>query len=185
VYIKVSPMRGLHRFKVRGKLAPRFIGPFKILEKRGEVTYQLKLPPQLSDVHDVFHVSQLKKCLCVPEEQLPMEDLDAKEDLSYQEYYVMILKTSERVTRNKKIRMCKVQWSHHTEEEATWEREEELKAEFPRFFLIHPNLEDKIHFKGAGLQHPDFHKEIKLYEKSIRYIDNYVCCIHVIAYFIV
>jgi hypothetical protein len=88
----------------------------------------------LSDVHDVFHVSQLKKCLCVPDEQLPMEDLDAKEDLSYQEYLVKILETSERITQNKKIKMCKVQWSHHTEE-ATWEREEELKAEFPNFFF--------------------------------------------------
>jgi hypothetical protein len=57
----------LHRFKVRGKLAPRFIIPFKILEKRGEVAYQLELPPQLSDVHDIFHVSHLKKCMCVPE----------------------------------------------------------------------------------------------------------------------
>jgi hypothetical protein len=112
-------MRGLRRFKVRGKLTPRFIGPFKILEKRGEVAYQLELLPQLSGVHDVFHVSQLKKCLRVPEEQLPMEDLDAKEDLSYQEYPVKILETSKRVTRNKKIRMCKVQWSHHNEEEAT------------------------------------------------------------------
>jgi hypothetical protein len=120
VYLMVSPMRGLRRFKVRGKLAPRFIGSFKILEKRGEVAYQLELPPQFSDVYDVFHVSQLKKCLCMPEEQLPMEDLDAKEDLSYQEYPIKILETSERVTQNKKIRMCKVQWSHHTEEEATW-----------------------------------------------------------------
>jgi hypothetical protein len=128
VYLKVSPMRGLRHFKIRGKLAPRFIGPFKILEKRGEVAYQLELPPQLSDVHDVFHVSQLKKYLRVPEEQIPMEDLDAKEDLSYQEYPVKILETSERVMRNK------VQWSHHTEEEATWEREEELKAEFLSFF---------------------------------------------------
>jgi hypothetical protein len=102
-------MRGLRRFKVQGKLAPRFIGPFKIFKKRGEVAYQLKLPPQLSDVHDVFHVSQLKKCLRVPEEQLPMEDLNAKEDLSYQEYPVKILETSERVTRNKRIMMCKVQ----------------------------------------------------------------------------
>jgi hypothetical protein len=134
VYLKESPMRGLRRFKVRGKLAPRFIGPFKILKKRGEVAYQLELLPQLSDVHDVFHVSQLKKCLRVPEKQIPMEDLDAKEDLSYQEYPIRILKTSERVTRNKKIKMCKVQWSHHTEDEATWEREEELKAEFPSFF---------------------------------------------------
>jgi hypothetical protein len=115
VYLKVSPMRGLCRFKVRGKLAPRFIRPFKILEKRGEMAYQLELLPQLSDVHDVFHVSQLKKCLRVPEEQLHMEDLDAKEDLSYQKYPIKILEMSERVTWNKKIKMCKVQLSHHIE----------------------------------------------------------------------
>jgi hypothetical protein len=119
VYLKVSPMRGLHRFKIQGKLAPRFIGPFKILKKRGEVAYQLELLAQLSDVHDVFYVSQLKKCLRVLEEQIPMEDLDAKEYLSYQEYPVKILETSERITRNKRIKMCKVQWSHHTDEEAT------------------------------------------------------------------
>jgi hypothetical protein len=98
VYLKVSPMRGLRHFKVQGKLAPRFNGPFKILEKRGEVAYQLEFAPQLSDVHDVFHVSQLKKCLCVPEKQIPMEDLDAKEDLSYHEYPVKILEMSKRVT---------------------------------------------------------------------------------------
>jgi hypothetical protein len=127
-------MRGLHHFKVGGKLAPRFIGPFKILEKRGEVAYQLELLPKLSDVLDVFQVSQLKKCMRVPEEQIPIEELDAKEDLSYQEYLIKILEMTERVTRNKRIRMCKVQWSHHTKEEATWEREEELNAEFPSFF---------------------------------------------------
>jgi hypothetical protein len=134
MYLKVSPLRGLHHFKVRGKLTPRFIGPFKILKKRGEVAYQLELPPQLSDVHDVLHVSQLKNCLRVPKEQLPMENLDAKEDLSYREYPIKILETFKRVTWNKKIKMCKVQWSHYTEEEATWEREEELKAEFSSFF---------------------------------------------------
>jgi hypothetical protein len=63
VYLKVSPMRGFRRFKIRGKLAPRYIGPLKILEQRGEVAYQLELPPQLSNVHDVFHVSQLRKYL--------------------------------------------------------------------------------------------------------------------------
>jgi hypothetical protein len=109
-------------------------GSFKITEKRGEVAYRLELPLQLSDVHDVFHISRLKKCLCVPEQQIPMEDYDAKEDLSYQEYPIRILEMFGRVTRNKKIKMCKVQWSHHTDEEATWEREEELKAEFPSFF---------------------------------------------------
>jgi hypothetical protein len=84
-------------------------------------------------MHDIFHVTQLKKCLRVLEEQIPMEDLDTKEDLSYQEYPVKILETSERVTRNMGIKMCKVQSSHHTEEEVTWEREEGLKVEFPSF----------------------------------------------------
>jgi hypothetical protein len=98
VYLKVLPMRGLQHFKVRGKLASRFIGPFKITEKRGEVAYQLELPPKLSDVHNVFYFSQLKKCLCVPEEQIPMEDLSSREDLSYQEYLINILETSEKDT---------------------------------------------------------------------------------------
>jgi hypothetical protein len=96
VYLKVSPMRRLRRFKIRGKLAPRYIGPFKILEQRGEVAYQLELPPQLSDVYDVFHVSQLRKCLRVPEEQMPLEELTVDEDLTYQEYPVKILDTSEK-----------------------------------------------------------------------------------------
>jgi hypothetical protein len=141
MYLKVSPMSGLHHFKVRGRLAPRFIGPFKIREKRGEVASQLELPPQLFDVH---------------EEQIPMEDRNASEDLSYQLYPVKILETSERVTRNKGIKMCKVQWSHHTEEEATWKREEELKAGFPSFFPIRSNLRDEIPFKGGSFVAPYF-----------------------------
>ncbi len=95
VYLKVSPMRGTRRFKVKGKLAPRYVGPFKIADRRGEVAYQLELPPQLSDVQDVFHVSQLKKCLRVPEEQLPMEELDLEGDLTYNERPVKILDTAE------------------------------------------------------------------------------------------
>jgi hypothetical protein len=85
VYLKVSPMRGTRRFKVKGKLAPRYASPFKIMSRKGEVAYQLELPPHLSDVYDVFHVSQLKKCLQVPEEQLPMEELDLGGDLTYSE----------------------------------------------------------------------------------------------------
>jgi hypothetical protein len=68
IYLNVSPMRGSRRFKVKGKLAPRYVGLFKIFSRKGKVAYQLELPPQLSDVHHVFHVSQLKKCLQVPEE---------------------------------------------------------------------------------------------------------------------
>ncbi|WVZ59125.1 hypothetical protein U9M48_009318 [Paspalum notatum var. saurae] len=134
MYLKVSPMRRLRRFKVKGKLAPRYIGPFKILAKRGEVAYQLELPENLSAVQDVFHVSQLKKCLKVPEEQLLMEELSIQEDLTYTEHPTQILETAERDTKNKVIKMCKVKWSHHTEKEAIWEREDELKAQFPSLF---------------------------------------------------
>jgi hypothetical protein len=119
IYLMVSPMRGTHRFKVKGKLAPRYVGPFKIVDHRGEIAYQLQLPPQLSDVDDVFQVSQLNKCLRVPEEQLPMEELDLGGDLTYSERSVKILDMVERVTSNKVIKMCKVHWSHHTEDEAT------------------------------------------------------------------
>jgi hypothetical protein len=119
VYLKVSVMRGMKRFKVKGKLSPRYIGPFKILERKGEVAYQLELPDNLSDVHDIFHVSQLKKYSRVPEEQLPMEELNVKEDLTYSEYPIRILETSRRITRSKVINMFKVQWSHHLEDEAT------------------------------------------------------------------
>jgi hypothetical protein len=91
IYLKVSPMRGTHRFSVKGKLAPRYVRPFKIIERKGEVAYQLELPPQLSEVHDVFHVSQLKKCLRVPEEKLPMEYLDIGEHLTYSERPIKIL----------------------------------------------------------------------------------------------
>jgi hypothetical protein len=134
VYLKVSPLRGMRRFKVKGKLSPHFIGPFKNFRQVGEMAYQLELPDHLSDVHDVFHVSQLKKCLRVPEEQLPMGELSVQGDLTYTDYPIKILDTLTRVTRNKVIKMCKVQWSHHGEDEATWEREEELRIEFPHLF---------------------------------------------------
>jgi hypothetical protein len=135
VYLMVSPMRGIHRFKVQGKLAPRYVGSFKIVDRKGEVAYQLELPSQLSNVHDVFHVSQLKKYLWIPEEQLSMEELDLGGDLTYSEKPNKILDTTERVTHNKVIKMCKVQWSHHIKDEATWEHEEELRTDYPELFL--------------------------------------------------
>jgi hypothetical protein len=135
VYLKVSPMRGSCRFKVKGKLAPRYVGPFKVIDRKGEVACQLVVPLQLSDVDDMFHVSQLKKCLRVPEEQLPIEELNLDGDLTYNEKSVKILEIVERVTRNKFIKMCKVQWSHHTEDEATWEHEEELRSDYSELFL--------------------------------------------------
>ena len=95
----------------------------------------MALPAQLSDLHNVFHVSQLKKCLRVPEEQLPLEELNINEDPSYSEYPVKILETTERITRNNRIYMCNVQWKRHSEEEDTWERVEDIKTEFPELFF--------------------------------------------------
>jgi hypothetical protein len=138
VYLKLSPIRGVRRFGVKGKLAPQYVGPYQIQAKRGEVAYQLNLPESLSAVHNVFHVSQLKKCLRVPEEQLPVEDLEVQEDLTYIEKPTQILEFADRVTQRNTTRMCKVRWGHHSEEEATWEREDDLKAKYPELFADQP-----------------------------------------------
>jgi hypothetical protein len=115
VNLEVSPIQGVRRFVVKGKLAPRYVSPYQILARRGEVAYQLSLSEGLPVVHDVFHVSQLKKCLRVSEEQLLVEGLEVQEDLTYIEKPAQILETADRVTRRKTTRMCKVRWSHHSE----------------------------------------------------------------------
>jgi hypothetical protein len=89
-------------------------------------------------VHDFFHVSQLKKCLCVPEEQLSVEGLEVQEDLTYIEKPTQILETADRVTRRNTIRMCKVRWGHHSEEEATREREDDLMEKYHGLFAGQP-----------------------------------------------
>ena len=85
-------------------------------------------------MHDVFYVSQLKKCLRVPEEQTPLEELVVKEDLTNEEYSIKILETAERVTKSRTIKMCKVQWNQYSEDEATWKREEDLRKTYPQLF---------------------------------------------------
>jgi hypothetical protein len=131
VYLKVSPMRGVHRFGVRGKLAPRYVGPYKILEKRGSVAYRIQLPDILSAVHDVFHVSQLKRCLRVPEEIVEIEGLPLQPDLSYIEHPIKVLDEKERITRNKVVKFYKVQWKNHSEDEATWELGSYILEHYP------------------------------------------------------
>ena len=129
-------MKGVHRFGVKGKLAPRYIGPFRILQQCGPVAYQLELPPHLSSTHDVFHVSQLKKCLRVPLEAVEIEAIQLEPDLTYQEHPIKILDQKERATRRRAIKSYKVQWSNHSEEEATWETEDYLRAHYPEFPLV-------------------------------------------------
>jgi hypothetical protein len=142
-YLRVPSLRGVKRFRVKGKLAPRFVGPFKVLAHKGEVAYELELPESLSAVHNVFHVSQLKKCH--PEmadtplrDTIPLEEVQLESDLMYEEKPIKILETSERVACTKTIKFCNVQWSHHTEEEATWEREDELREDHPYLFASQP-----------------------------------------------
>jgi hypothetical protein len=125
-YLRVSPMKGVKRIGVKGKLAPHYIGPFLILEKCGTVAYKLDLPPSLAGVHDIFHMSQLKKYLKAPVDVvLPKETL-LEADLSYPEHPIKVLDQKDSVTRHKTIKFFKIQWSNHSEEEATWESEDFL-----------------------------------------------------------
>jgi hypothetical protein len=119
VYLKVSPMKGVTHFGVKGKLAPRYIGPFPILERCGPVAYRLQLPKTLSVVHNVFHVSQLKKCLRVLDRTIDVVDVTLELDLTYSEHPIRVLDQKDRVTRRRTLKFYKIQWNQHTEDEAT------------------------------------------------------------------
>jgi hypothetical protein len=128
-------MKGVKRFGVKGKLSPRYIGPFPILEKCGNVAYKLELPPSLVGVHDIFHVSQLKKCLKAPVDIVLPEVAPLETYLTYPEHPIKILDQKSHVTRRKTIKFYKIQWSNHTVEEATWESENFLCSCHPDFEL--------------------------------------------------
>jgi hypothetical protein len=127
-------MRGAKRFGVKGTLVPRYIGLFPILKKCGTVAYKLDLPPSLAGVHDIFHVSQLKKCLKAPVDIVLPEATPLEADLSYPEHPIKILDQKDRVTRHKTIKFFKIQLSNHSEE-ATWESEEFLHSRHTDFEL--------------------------------------------------
>jgi hypothetical protein len=135
VYLKVSSMKGVKGFRVKGKLSPRYIGSFPILKKCGKVAYKLELPSSLARVHDIFHVSQLKNCLKAPVDVILPEVAPLETDLIYPEHPIKILDQKSRVTRRKTIKFYKIQWSNHTEEEATWESEDFLRSHHPDFEL--------------------------------------------------
>jgi hypothetical protein len=118
----------------------RYIRPFRILEQKGEVACQLELLERLAYVHDVFHVSHLKKCLRVLEEQLHMEDLKMQDDLTYMEQLVVNLDIANWFTHSQVVKICNVTWSHHTLDEATWEREDDLRAYTLIYLLAKPKI---------------------------------------------
>ncbi|KAL0551864.1 hypothetical protein IC582_010953 [Cucumis melo] len=134
VFLKVAPMRGVLRFERRGKLSPRFVGPFEILERIGPVAYRLALPPSLSIVHDVFHVSMLRKYVPDPSHVVDYEPLEIDENLSYVEQPVEVLAREVKTLRNKQIPLVKVLWRNHRVEEATWEREDDMRSRYPELF---------------------------------------------------
>jgi hypothetical protein len=135
VYLKVSSTKEVQRFGIKGKLAPRYIGPYEIIEACGPVAYKLKLPPKMSAIHNVFLVSQLKKCVSLPTEVITEPNVEIEPDLSYQEHPSKVLDCKERSTRARSIKMYKIQWSNHSEEEATWETEDFLRSNYPNCLL--------------------------------------------------
>ncbi|GAV80366.1 Chromo domain-containing protein [Cephalotus follicularis] len=122
------------RFGKKGKLTPRFIGPFEILERVGPVAYRLALPPSLADVHNVFHVSMLRKYHPDPSHVLQWEPLELRTDLSFEEIPIRILDRRIKQLRSKTIPLVKVLWQYHGVEEATWEREDDMQAKYPQLF---------------------------------------------------
>ena len=133
-------MKGVQRFGVRGKLAPRYVGPFPIIERCGPVAYRVELPPHLSAVHNIFHVSQLKKCFRVPTEAVGMENLQLEPNLVYPEHPVRIVDRKTRVTRNQISNFYKVQSSNHSEREATWETEEFVQSKCPELLQLYQGI---------------------------------------------
>jgi hypothetical protein len=152
-------MKGVCRFGIKGKLALRYFSPYPIIEKYGPLSYKLELPSKLSGVHNVFHVSQLKSCLkplanVVIEDTIPLEP-----DLTYKAYPIKILEQQDRTTSKKTTRFYKVQWNDHSEDKATWEREDFLRSNFRSFShqgkfehspALFPYLNLRMRFKLTG-----------------------------------
>ncbi|KAA0061277.1 pol protein [Cucumis melo var. makuwa] len=155
VFLKVAPIKGVLRFEKKGKLSPRFVGPFEVLERIGPVAYRLALPPSLSTVHDVFHVSMLRKYVADPMHVVDFGPLQISEDLSFEEQPIESLAREVKKLHNREISLVKVLWQNHGVEEAIWEREEDMRAQYPELF-------EDLNFRGRK-----FSKEGREKEKTL------------------
>ncbi|GJV44563.1 hypothetical protein Tco_1429099 [Tanacetum coccineum] len=134
VLLKVSPWKGVVRFGKKGKLAPRYVGPFEIVERVGPVAYRLKLPQELSCVHDTFHVSNLKKCLAEPDVQVPLDEIEIDENLRFVEEPIEIVERDVKKLKRRRIPLVKVRWNSRQGAEYTWEREDQFRKKYPNLF---------------------------------------------------
>ena len=128
------PKRGVVRFGKRGKLSPRFITPFEILERVGIVVYRLALPPSMSGVHEVFHVSMLRRYTPDPAHVVDWGEIEVDTDGTFEERPVCILDSRDQVFRHKTVRLVRVLWRHSGVQESMWEREDTMRATYPFLF---------------------------------------------------
>ncbi|GKC28142.1 putative reverse transcriptase domain-containing protein [Tanacetum coccineum] len=135
VMLKVSPWKGVIYFGKKGKFAPRYVGPFEILERIGLVAYRLRLPEELSGVHDTFHLSNLKKCLANASLHVPLDDIKVDKTLRFVEEPVEIMDREVKSLKRSKIALVKVRWNSKRGPEFTWEREDYMKSKYHQLFV--------------------------------------------------
>ncbi|GKE66116.1 putative reverse transcriptase domain-containing protein [Tanacetum coccineum] len=135
VLLRVSPWKGVIRFGTKGKLAPRYVRPFEILKRIGPVAYRLRLPEELSSVHDTFHVSNLKKCLADANLHMPLDEIKIDKTLHFVEEPVEIMDQEVRRLKRSKILLAKICWNSKRGLEFTWERENHMKSKYPQLYV--------------------------------------------------
>jgi hypothetical protein len=133
VLLKVSPTKGIVHFDIKGKLSPRYIGPYLITTRVGFLAYRLQLPESMARVHPVFHVSMLRKYIRDPELKIEANPIIIQQDLTINAQPVCVLEFSERVMCNRTIKYVKILWSNQTEREVTWELESTMRSKYPIF----------------------------------------------------
>nr|GEX97407.1 putative reverse transcriptase domain-containing protein [Tanacetum cinerariifolium] len=134
VMLKVSPWKGVVCFSKLGKFNPRYIGLFKVLSKVGNVAYRLELPQQLSQVHNTFHVSNLKKCLSDESLVIPLDELRIDDKLHFMKEPVEVMDREIKQLKRSHIPIIKVRWNSKRGSEFTWEREDQFKQKYPHLF---------------------------------------------------
>ena len=140
VLLKVSPWKGVVRFGKRGKLAPRYVGPFEILERIGPVAYKFKLPQELSSIHDTYHVSNLKKFITDESLAIPLDEIHVDEKLQFVEEPLEIMNRKVKQHRRTQIPIVLIRWNSPRGPELTWEREDQMKQKYPHLFSEKNNI---------------------------------------------